>query len=70
MRSALTRMVILAVGTVLNGHSNLPAVHSGQLRFLGSIADLSWWAKKVRSVQIDINASDRSRSSGGTDVPK
>ena len=35
VRSALTRLVIPAVSTILNSHRNLPAVHSGQLRFLG-----------------------------------
>ena len=33
--SALTSLVILAVGKILNGHSAMQAVNSGQLRFLG-----------------------------------
>ena len=34
--SAVTRVVNLLVGKILNGHSAMQAVDSGQLRFLGS----------------------------------
>ena len=33
--SAVTRVVNLLVGKILNGHSAMQAVYSGQLRFLG-----------------------------------
>ena len=63
--SAVTRVVNLLVGKILNAYSALQAADSGQLRFLGSCPPLALEAVKICMVKNGRRQPVPRRSNGG-----